>query len=84
MMSFIRLLYRVDPLQIPGSLIYYGDLDLTPIQSSSDFKEVQQADVGLQAVRNLVECPPFPLGKSYYYIQNDFLMHHAAATKRLP
>ena len=75
---------RVDPLQIPGSLIHYGDLDLTQIQSSSDFKEVQQADVGLQAVRNLVECPPFPLGKSYYYMQNDFLMHHAAATKRLP
>ena len=77
-------LARPAPLETSGSIAHYGDLDLTQIQSFADFKALQQVDVGLQAVRNLVECPPFPWGRSFYYIQNDLLMHHAAATKRLP
>ena len=75
---------RGDSLQTSKPFVHYGNLDLTQIQSSSDFKGAQQADVGLQAVLNLVDTPPFPLGISYYYVQNALLMHHAAATKRLP
>src|SRR5208282_2839143 len=63
---------------------HYGDLDLNAVQSSDDFVQLQKADSGLQALTRSVEDPPFPVEKSFSFVQKGALMHHSAATKKLP
>src|SRR5208282_3889857 len=63
---------------------HYGDLDLNAVQSSDDFVQLQKADIGLQALTRSVEDPPFPVGKSFSFNRKGALMHHSAATKKLP
>src|SRR5208282_581596 len=63
---------------------HYGDLDLNAVQSSDDFVQLQKADIGLQALSRSVEDAPFPVGKSFFFLQKGALMHHSAATNKLP
>ena len=63
---------------------HYGDIDLTAVTSAAEFKRLQQQDTGIVALQSLVEQPPFPTGQSYFYMLEDVLMRHAAATKRCP
>jgi len=63
---------------------HYGDLDLNAVQSSDDFVQLQKADIGLQALSRSVEDAPFPVGKSFFFLQKGALMHRSAATKKLP
>lgn len=72
------------PLHMSDSLAHYGNLELTEIKSCTDFKKLQQSDIGLQSLKHLLVEPPFLMGRSYYYMQDDVLMHHTAANKRLP
>ena len=59
----------------------YGDLDFSSVKSADHFKSLQQEDIGLTALRSLVESVPFPIGRSYYFMSNDLLMHHAVEPK---
>lgn len=71
----------VQPIS-PDPTIHYGDLDVTAVKSSHDFKLLQQQDKSLTSLLGLVENPPFPVTRSYYYMNDDLLMHHAAPTKQ--
>jgi len=60
----------------------YGDIELTSVKSAEEFKALQKSDTSLVALRDIVEFSPFPSGRSYFYIKDDMLFHHAVQTKR--
>jgi len=59
-----------------GPLVHYGDLDLTAVASSKEFRELQEDDKSITALKSFVEAEPYPLGRPYFYISEGILMHH--------
>ena len=46
-------------VQTPIVDCHYGNLDITNVESTVDFVQLQLADISLQALSKLVEDPPF-------------------------
>jgi len=65
----------------PSQPVTYGDLDLLSVKSTDEFKSLQQKDRSINSLASLVEVPPYPVGRSYYFMENDILMHHAVESK---
>jgi Integrase zinc binding domain len=64
--------------------VHYGELELTSVKSSLDFKVLQEQDTSISALKAIAESEPFPVSHSYYYLRDGILFHHAVCTKKKP
>ena len=62
--------------------VHYGDLELTSVKSSLEFKVLQEQDKGISSLKAIAESEPFPVSHSYYYMSDGILFHHPVSTKK--
>jgi hypothetical protein len=48
----------------------------TGVENKDDFVTLKRADPALVKLLDQVVSEPVPVGRSYYYLSNDLLMHH--------